>query len=62
MVTTLKAMTPTKQRRVLTLLNAKLAEHYTHLLDSDVPTHPLSGCSPLTTHNGYTLKPRQNKG
>jgi len=40
MVATLKTMTATKQRRVLTLLNAKLAAHQTHL-SSGAVTHPL---------------------
>ena len=42
MVVTLKTMTATKQQRVLTSLNAKLAAHHnTHQPSGDVATHPL---------------------
>jgi hypothetical protein len=42
MVATLKTMTATKQRRVLTSLNAKLAAHHnTHPPSGNVATHPL---------------------
>jgi hypothetical protein len=41
MAATLKTMTATKQRRVLTLLNAKLAAHHNTHPSGDVATHPL---------------------
>ena len=41
MVATLKTMTATKQQRVLTSLNAKLAAHHNTHPSSDVVTHPL---------------------
>jgi len=41
MVATLKTMTATKQQRVPTLLNAKLAAHHNTHPSSDVVTHPL---------------------
>jgi hypothetical protein len=40
MEATLKTMTATKQRRVLTLLNAKLAAHHNTHPSSDIVTHP----------------------